>query len=243
MCDDSMTTVWEEIANTLSSEIHQGHYPVNERLPTEAVLSQRFGVNRHTIRRAIAQLRDEGLVYSRRGAGVFVLPQPVEYPLSKRVRFKHNVLAAGQTPSRRLLLLETRRGNDAECRALKLPKSAMVHVAEGLSFADDQPIAIFRSAFPAERLPDLPGHLPKTLSITEALRACGVVDYVRVSTRLTAKLATALQANHLHIAAGAPILRAISINADTNGNPVEYGQTWFAGDRVSLYIDDESDED
>ncbi len=238
-----MTTVWEEIANTLTAEIESGHYQADDRLPTEALLSQRFGVNRHTVRRAIAKLREDGLVYSRRGAGVFVLPRPVEYPLGRRVRFKHNVLAAGQTPSRKLLHLESRRCNEAERRALQLPKSAMVHVAEGLSLADNQPIAIFRSAFPAQRLPDLPGHLRRSLSITEALRASGITDYVRLSTRLTAKLATPVQANHLHLVAGDPILRAVSINADTNRQPVEFGQTWFAGDRVSLNIDDESTDD
>jgi|GEM_PF-4124505 len=78
----------------------------------------------------------------------------------------------------------------------------MVHVAEGLSLADNQPIAIFRSAFPAQRLPDLPGHLRRSLSITEALRASGITDYIRLSTRLTAKLATPVQANHLHLVRG-----------------------------------------
>lgn len=234
-----MTTVWKSIADTLVSEIEQGHYPAGSRLPTEAMLAERFGVNRHTVRRAIGHLRTEGLVYSRRGAGVFVLLQPVAYPLGRRVRFERNVLAAGQTPSRRLLMLESRRANDAERSALQLPASAIVHVMEGLSFADEQPIALFRSAFPAKRFPDLPKQLRERSSVTQAMQASGVSDYFRVSTKLTAHLATPVQANLLRLSAGAPLLRSVSVNADQAGQPVEYGRTWFSGERVSLFIEDE----
>lgn len=229
--------VWESIAEALRDAIHSGHYPAGAKLPTETELATRFGVNRHTLRRAIAGLREEGLVYSRRGAGVFVQHRPTEYPLGKRVRFNRNLLAAGQTPTRKLLLMETRNADRAERDALQLDHSTpRVHALEGLSLADGEPIALFRSVFPAQRFPALPGHLAKHHSVTEALRASGLNDYVRDSTRLTAKIASPTQASHLQLNAGAPILRAVSVNVDLDGNPVEYGRTWFAGERVSLVV-------
>ena len=73
-----------------------------------------------------------------------------------------------------------------------------------------------------------------------ALAACGVTDYTRASTRITAKLANATQALALQIPEKAPILRSVAINReggpDDPGRPVEYGRTWFAGDRVSLVL-------
>ena len=48
------TPVWKSIAATLEAEIGQGHYRTGDKLPTEAALSARFGVNRHTVRRALA---------------------------------------------------------------------------------------------------------------------------------------------------------------------------------------------
>ena len=111
-----------------------------------------------------------------------------------------------------------------------------MHVYEGLSLADDQPIAIFRSLFPAARFPDLLKALETSRSVTTVLAQGGVADYTRASTRLTAKLANATQALHLRLTEGAPILRSAGINVDPEGVPVEYGVTWFAGDRVTLTL-------
>ena len=60
---------------------------------------------------------------------------------------------------------------------------------------------------------------------------------MRVSTRLTAVRASATQALHLHLSEGDPLLRSSGVNVDDAGTPVEYGRTWFAGDRVTLTVE------
>lgn len=231
--------LWSAIAGTLTAEISAGHYRPGDKLPTEAVLSTRFGVNRHTVRHALAALAERGLVHSRRGAGVFVAQQPTDYPLGRRVRFHQNVLAAGQTPSRRINRAETRPCDAEEARALRLKPGDAVHVVEGVSLADDQPIAAFRSLFPAPCLPDLLQHLQATQSITGALAAVGVTDYTRAETRLTAQLADPVLALALAVRPGAPVLRTVAVNVDPSGVPVEQGTTWFAGERVTLTVADQ----
>ncbi len=233
------TAIWKSIADSLRAEIANNHYGPGDKLPTEAALAARFGVNRHTVRRAIGDLAETGLVFSRRGTGVFVAAHPTEYPIGKRVRFHQNLRAAGRMPAKEILSLETRSADSAESTALHLPKGAMVHVYEGLSLADGQPIAVFRSVFCAQRFPDLLTDLRASHSVTHALKAGGLSDYTRAQTRLTAKRATATQALHLRITEGAPILRTVAINADLKGQPVEYGHTWFAGDLVTLTIGEE----
>ncbi len=230
------TPLWSSIAATLHADIAGGHYRPGDRLPTEAELAARFGVNRHTVRHALADLAARHLVHSRRGAGVFVAAKPTEYPIGRRVRFHQNVAAAGQLPTKEILRLETRRADLREAEALALPAAAPVHVYEGLSLADGAPVSLFRSVFPADRLPGLLAALADLKSVTAALQAAGIPDYTRASTRLTAKLATATQALHLRIAEGAPILRSVGINIDATGQPVEFGHTWFAGDRVTLTV-------
>lgn len=233
------TPIWKSIAGTLADEIARGHWGVGERLPTEAELSARFGVNRHTVRRSIAALGDEGLVRSRRGSGVFVAGKPTEYPLGRRVRYHQNLRAAGRLPGREVLAIATRSADAEEAEALALSPGAEVHSYEGLSLADGQPIATFRSVFPGARFPDLPRVLMEERSTTAALSRVGVQDYTRASTRLTAVPATATQALHLRLPEGAPLLRSVSINVDADGRPVEYGHTWFAGDRVTLTVGSE----
>lgn len=228
--------IWSAIAAALREDLAQGAYAPGARLPTEADLAVRFGVNRHTVRRALAALAAEGIVQPRRGSGVFVTARPTDYPLGRRVRFHQNVTEAGRTPSRRITRLETRPATAAEAEALRLDPGAAVHVAEGVSLADGLPLAAFRSVFPAERFPGLPAALEAQSSVTAALSACGLTDYTRQDTRLTAKLADPVLALALKVPPRAPVLRSVGVNVDAAGVPVEYGTTWFAGDRVTLTV-------
>lgn len=228
--------IWASIAETLKAEIAQGLYRPGDKLPTEAAFAARFGVNRHTVRHALAAMADAGIVHARRGAGVFVTATPADYPLGRRVRFHQAISASGRTPARRVTRLETRVAAMAERQALGLDADAMVHVVEGVSLSDGQPIATFRSVFPAARLPELLTVLAEEPSVTKALAACGVTDYTRAQTRLTARLADAVLALALQIKPNAAVLRSVAVNVDAAGVPVEFGTTWFAGDKVTLTV-------
>lgn len=232
------TPIWKSIAQALNGDIAEGRYAPGDKLPTEAELSTRFGVNRHTLRRAIADLADRGLVQSRRGSGVFVLAEPTEYPIGRRVRFHRNLTAAGRLPAKQILALETRASDGREAEALGLAPGDPVHVYDGLSLADNVPVALFRSVFPATPFPNLLRDLEETQSVTKALELGGISDYTRAHTRLTAKRATGPQAVQMNINEGDPILRSVGVNVDPDGHPVEYGRTWFVGDRMTLVVDD-----
>lgn len=234
------SSVWQAIAEKLMAEITTGQRQSGDKLPTEAELSARFDVNRHTVRRALADLAEKGLVYSRRGAGVFVQSHPISYPIGRRTRMSTNLTALGLQPGRQILSLETRRANQPETTALRLEDDQMVHVLEGVSTADNLPLAVFRSVFPATRFPDMLEQLRQNNSITRAFAAQGLTDYTRAETQLTAKRATADVALHLRLKVGDPILRTISINIDSHGQPVEYGHSWMAGDRVMLQVKDQA---
>jgi GntR family transcriptional regulator len=65
--------LYRRVVRTLKQEIVTGVYPVDSRLPPEAELRRRFDVSRHTVREALRELRDAGLVESRQGLGTTVL--------------------------------------------------------------------------------------------------------------------------------------------------------------------------
>ena len=230
-------SLWTALHDALAADIGAGRYAPGDRLPTEAQLAQRFGVNRHTVRRALAALADAGLVHARRGAGVYVTGRVTDYRLGTRTRFRDNLLSAGQRPKQHLLRLETLPAEAREAEALAIAPGAPVHLWEGVSLADGVPISLFRSAFDATRLPQLPVALRRHMSVTAALAECGVTDYTRRSTRLSAETADPVRAGHLQLSPGAPLLRAVSVNVDATGRPVEYGRTWFAGERVQLTVE------
>ncbi len=236
---DAKTPIWKNIQTMLTTDIAQGAYHPGDKLPTEAELSRRFGVNRHTVRRALAEMAETGIVHSRRGSGVFVAQRPTDYPIGKRVRFHQNLRAAGRLATREITSSQTRPCNASEAEALHLNLGDNIHEQMGISSADGQPIALFRGVVPAEKFPNWHDIMETETSVTAAFSHYGISDYTRASTRIDSKLATPVQAIQLQIKPGAPILRTISISVDAQKEPIEYGHTWFAGDRVSLTLSDE----
>ncbi|MBY8974820.1 phosphonate metabolism transcriptional regulator PhnF [Rhodobacteraceae bacterium NNCM2] len=229
--------IWLEIEASLREEITSGHYRPGDKLPTEAEQATRFGVNRHTVRRALSALQDQGLVHARRGAGVFVTAEPTTYHLSRRTRFRTNLEARGHVARHRFLRLETRLCDANEAEVLGLKPGDLVHVREGIGMADDLPITLNSSLFPGTLLPDFLDHLRELGSVTMALNACGVSDYTRAWTRIAAERASATQAGHLQCAEGAALMRTHSLNIDAEGRPIEYGETYFVGERVELVVE------
>lgn len=233
----SRTPLFQSIAQALRSDIAEGAYPSGSKLPTEAELAARFGVNRHTVRHALGVLADEGLVQSRRGSGTRVVGRPIDYALGKRVRFHQNLADAGRAAGKRVLSTEVRGATEDDARVLKVPVGAPVCIRRGVSMADGAPVAFGESRFPEHRLPGLAEALEDSISITASLRAVGIEDYTRASTRVTAERATPTVALHLGLTEGDPVLHTSSINVGPDGQVVEYGQTWFAGSRVVLTLD------
>ncbi|MEM7269064.1 MAG: phosphonate metabolism transcriptional regulator PhnF [Pseudomonadota bacterium] len=231
------TPIWKDIERQLTAEIGQRRFAPGDKLPTEAELSARFGVNRHTVRRALAEMQDKGLTHSRRGAGVFVAATAMEYQMGRRVRFSENLERAGLTGERVSLRFVALSADQREAEALKIDPGDPVLISEGVSLADGSPISVGRSAFPIDRLPGIEDALCGQSSVTAALAEIGISDYTRAWTEVTAVLATATQAVHLRVHEGAALLRSVSLNVDPEGAPVEYGRTWFVGDRIRLKID------
>ena len=84
--------VYIQISESLSMEI-QDLYKAGDQLPPEGVLAQRFNVNRHTLRRAIDELVQKGIVVRRHGKGVFVVSSSIDYSINSQTRFIQRRLA------------------------------------------------------------------------------------------------------------------------------------------------------
>jgi GntR family transcriptional regulator of arabinose operon len=69
-----MRVKYQQLAGVLSGKIESGGFGPGDPLPSEVELAQQYGVNRHTLRRALDLLEEEGKVIRRRGRGTFVRP-------------------------------------------------------------------------------------------------------------------------------------------------------------------------
>src|SRR3546814_8804864 len=91
----SGVAVWRQIGELLADEIRNKLYAPGERLPPEPELAAKFSVNRHTIRRAMGELEQSGLVRIEQGRGTFVQEHAIDYAIGKRTRFSENLLSQG----------------------------------------------------------------------------------------------------------------------------------------------------
>ncbi|HZB90429.1 MAG TPA: phosphonate metabolism transcriptional regulator PhnF [Stellaceae bacterium] len=228
-------TLWRQIADSLERDIAAGRF-ADGRLPTEPELATRFGVNRHTIRRAIAALADQGLLRVEQGRGTFVSEQMIDYVLGRRTRFSANLQSQGREAGHRLLSVATIAADAATARDLELRTGAKVVQLETLADADGVALSYALHRFPARRFAALPAAFAETQSVTAALARCGVPDYTRKLTRLLARLPSELEARHLGQPPSRPVLQAEAVNVDPAGAPIQRSLTVFAGDRVQMVV-------
>ncbi len=233
--------IWRQSAQALEAEIAGGVYGPGDRLPTEAQMATRFGVNRHTVRRAIGTLSEQGRLRVDQGRGTFVQEAVLTYPLGRRTRFTQNVTADHRMPGRSVLRSEIVKADSAVARNLGLRKGSEVALLQTLGEADGRPVVVGLNYLPARRFAAILEPMRETGSMTEALQRLGVTDYRRVSTRITARQCNAETARHLKLPPNSPILRTESIDADTDGRIIKYGIADFAGDRVQLTVEPNSD--
>lgn len=237
----SGVALWRQIADQIRQAISAGTLGADGKLPPEMILSERFGVNRHTLRSAIAALVQEGVLRAEQGRGTFVESrQKLSYPISARTRFSTGLRE--QTRERRSTLLadaiEPALSRVAE--ALGLAPDAPVLRLETLSEADGRPVSRATSWFDAERFPGFARVYAETASITLAFQHFGIEDYFRKTTLVSARHADAADLTDLKLSAGAIVLVARAINVDTAGVSVQYAETRFVADRVELSVSTEA---
>jgi GntR family phosphonate transport system transcriptional regulator len=225
---------WRRVADDIRSAITDG--TIVDVLPPETELAERFGVNRHTVRRAIATLSAEGLLRAERGRGTFVnaTPKRVVYSIGERTRFSENMLKQSLEPSGRLVRSERVVADKEKAELLNIRIGAPLHRLEKLSVADGMPLSRSICYFPAERFPAIIESYAETGSITQALRLCGLSDYRRRETRLTAERVSARDVEILNCAPDSIVLISAALDVDLDNKPVQAIRTKFLADRMEL---------
>ncbi|HIC79401.1 MAG TPA: phosphonate metabolism transcriptional regulator PhnF [Kiloniellaceae bacterium] len=228
--------LWRQIAESIESDIKEEVFDRGKRLPTEAELASRFGVNRHTVRRGIAFLEQEGIVRVEQGRGTFVQERVVDYKLGKRTRFTENIQKQSRIPSGELVRAQLIPADATVAKQLHLRKGVQVALIESVGKVDGRPISVVAHHFPAKRFPDIIGAYKREQSVTKALAKYGVTDYTRKETRITARLPTTTESRLLELPRSQPVLVTESVNIDPEGRIIEYGWGRMAAERAQLVV-------
>ena len=135
--------LWASVADSLRRRVAAGE--LAERFPTEAELVAQYEVSRATVRQAIRQLRIEGLVEARQGAGTFVLERQLDEPLLGRLGLARMIEGAGLDERSKLLRAEPGEAGTAAAVALGCDRRGPAVHLDRLRFAGDEVIALDRS--------------------------------------------------------------------------------------------------
>ena len=217
--------LWREISQSLEKRIRARELSPGDKLPTEHELSRQFMVNRHTVRRALLDLQDKGMVESTQGRGSYVRRASAPLRLNKRPRFTENVRKQGGQPRTQTLKLEVRPADARMAQALEIKVGEPVIFLERMRFVNEEPTGIGQHVFSFERFPTFIEMYKKRGTITQTLIDSGIPDYTRRRTAISARLPTTRECELLHVPKHVPLLVHRYLNVDGLGRPLEYGES------------------
>ena len=229
--------LWRRIADAIRLDIVGGKLATGDRLPTEALLAERFSANRHTVRRALAVLAEEGVVGAEQGRGTFVRSaRRLSYPIGKRTRFSEGLAGQARSLSTQHLGARLENVSATIAAALALKTGTKVVRVDAVSSADGRPVSRATTWLPYRRFPDVGERIVQMHRMTAVFASYGIDDYSRASTRISARHADVEETKLLGLAPGAILLVSEAVDVDSAGNPISYALSRFPADRMELVV-------
>lgn len=236
MANQQGRTGWRDVVQALRRSF--GADAPGTRIPTEPELMARHGASRYAVRRALANLEQEGLVRVEHGRGAFVHDgYLVSYRLGDRTRFTDVLLEEQITPAQEVLRIAQAPAEPMVAAALQVEPGAAVLTMESLGYANGQVVKHDVNHFPLPRFAAMPATLQTARSVTAALAAHGVPDYRRRFTSVVGRLPTPAEARLLRQPASRPVFETVRLDIDMQDRPVIFGTTVFSCERVRLVLD------
>jgi GntR family transcriptional regulator len=222
---NSVTPLYMQLANKLSSGITSGEWRANEALPSERTLSDMLDISRVTARKAIDMLCDRGMLTRRRGSGTYITPK-LEQPLSRLTSFSEELSQRGFTAGSRWLEREIGVAAPLELLSLGLSPNMPVVRLKRLRTADDVVMAIETTTIPAIHMPD-PNSV--TDSLYGYLESRGAIP-MRALQHIRAVNANPEQARLAGLAPGAAMLHITRVSYLESGAAVELTHSYCRSD-------------
>lgn len=201
-----------------------------DKLPGERVLEEQLDVSRITVRRAITDLVNDGVLVRVKGKGTFVSHGRVRSDLHL-ASFNEDMLSAGLEPSTRIITAAPDRSSGDAVEHLQTSNPADVFLLRRLRLAGGQPVSVDESWLPGQRLADL-GSADLSGSLYAFLAGRGH-PVTHVEQTVEAAAASEDMARWLSIDLGSPVL-LFRRRSYSGATPIEYCHSTYRADRYQL---------
>jgi GntR family transcriptional regulator len=227
--------LYYQLGGVLRDQILSGRFTVGDRIPTEAELSNEYGVSRITVRQALAALEEEGLIRREPGRGTFV-SEPRAFTGAMNFEGSlHDLITMAVSTSVQLLELRTVEATQQQSQLLQVPQRTPLTRCTRLRFHHETPLCYVVNLLPLEIGRRLTRSDWKRGSVLQALQRLGhpIKD---ADQSVRAALADATLARHLQTRIGAPLLSVDRLVHTQDGRPVEHTHTYYRSDIYSLSV-------
>lgn len=226
--------LWIQAATLIHNQIDDGTLRAGSRLPPERELCQRLGISRVTLRKALNQLVEAGVLNASHGRGWYVAKKAArrEWPNTLE-SFSETAERMGLEAKSQVLRAEVAPASFDEAEELSIaPGTGLFHL-ERVRLLNEVPIALDMTQIALSVLPDI-ARADFTKDSLYSTLADGGIEPVRADSTMEAREADAGEARHLQIAAGKPLLVMHQLAFDTADRPLFASTIKYAGERYRL---------
>ncbi|HWI61472.1 MAG TPA: GntR family transcriptional regulator [Symbiobacteriaceae bacterium] len=230
---ESALPLYVQVKETLVRQIRSGKYQPHSVLPAERELMEQFGVSRITVRRALSDLANEGLVYRKVGRGTYVAAEPIVENLTELVGHLEELQRRDLHPEVSLIEQGFRAPSPDVAQALGSPPG--VYFARRLISVDGTPLLILDLCLPGDLGFALDVHQLTEVPIHTALERQGLTPHA-AEQRVTARSLHLWEAEMLGTTLGAPALEVVRTEWDAAGRGMLWTRALYRGDRYQYTI-------
>jgi len=226
----------EQVSAWIREQIESGRLSVNDQIPSESQLCERFSVSRITVRRSLQTLETEGLIYKRQGLGSFVRGGRLRQGFVNLTDFVDDMAAAGLKARSEQVAWEQEAASTKVAAALNVPEGTRVVRLDRIRFGNDDPVAFDSTWLPLAigrfvREGDLQNE-----SIYSVLRKRAGMRITRGRFRMEAVNAPNDVAGYLNIPWGRALLLIERTTFADSGKPVCFQMRYYRCDRVAYEL-------
>ena len=228
--------IYIKIHNQLRENIEDGKWKVGDKIPAERGLASQFGVSRMTLRQAIQELVDEGILERHVGSGTFVANRKVQEKMSGVTSFTDLMKSIGKEPSSTTISYHLTIPSQVEIEKLGLKDGDQVIRMERIRSGNDVPICFEVATIPARLVKGLSKE-EVTTSFWETLEHKAHLYPGHAVQHISATKANERIAIYLNVKRGDPLLRMTQLSYLQDGTPFEYVHTQYVGSRFEFVLE------
>jgi GntR family transcriptional regulator len=228
----SRSPLYERVESVLAGDIADGSLPPETQLPSEDGLVERFKVSRTTVRKAIQNLVERGLVEVRRGKGTFVTRPKITQELTELTGFVEDMQTLGRTPTARLLNKRIVAADESVAHHLALAPGTLVVRLQRVRLADRVAMSFDETYLPRDLGEKVAGNDLEAEPVFALLENKYNAPLVGAEYKLKAAAADPVVAQALQVSAGSPIFLIARTSYTTGNRPVDYERLHYRGDLI-----------